>query len=133
MARHKFQELIDRMSPERREEYLRNVKKGLAQIRLEDMRLNEIRRALKLSQQTLARRLKTDQAQISRMEQRTDLFVSTVRRYVEALGGQLEIVATFPEATVRIENFSELRSVPSGAGKRPGRRRTSRKRAVGVA
>jgi transcriptional regulator with XRE-family HTH domain len=109
MAR-RFQELIDEMSPERRAEFDKNVKKLRAQTRLDDMRLPELRKALRLSQQTLARRLKTGQAQISRLEQRTDLFVSTLRRYVEALGGQLEIIASFPEgATIRIENFSDLR------------------------
>lgn len=133
MAR-KFQELIDQMSPERRAEYDRNVKQLRAQMRLDEMRLHELRRALRLSQQTLARRLKTDQAQISRLEQRTDLFVSTLRRYVEALGGQLEIVATFPEgASVRIENFSDLRPEKSRAARRSIRAKSARRKAVGIA
>jgi|ERR1035437_176898 transcriptional regulator with XRE-family HTH domain len=133
MAR-KFQELIDQMSPERRAEYDRNVKQLRAQMRLDEMRLHELRRALRLSQQTLARRLKTDQAQISRLEQRTDLFVSTLRRYVEALGGQLEIVATFPEgASVRIENFSDLRPEKSRSARRSIRAKSARRKAVGIA
>jgi hypothetical protein len=82
----------------------------------------------------LARRLKTDQAQISRLEQRTDLFVSTLRRYVEALGGQLEIVATFPEgASVRIENFSDLRPEKSRPARRSIRAKSARRKAVGIA
>lgn len=133
MAR-KFQELIDQMSPERRAEYDRNVKQLRAQMRLDEMRLHELRRALRLSQQTLARRLKTDQAQISRLEQRTDLFVSTLRRYVEALGGQLEIVATFPDgASVRIENFSDLRPEKSRPARRSIRPKSARRKAVGIA
>jgi transcriptional regulator with XRE-family HTH domain len=133
MAR-KFQELIDQMSPERRAEYDRNVKQLRAQMRLDEMRLHELRRALRLSQQTLARRLKTDQAQISRLEQRTDLFVSTLRRYVEALGGQLEIVATFPEgASVRIENFSDLRPEKSRPARRSIRTKSARRKAVRIA
>jgi transcriptional regulator with XRE-family HTH domain len=97
------------------------------------MRLHELRRALRLSQQTLARRLKTDQAQISRLEQRTDLFVSTLRRYVEALGGELEIVASFPEgATVRIENFSDLKPARASTAGRPGRRAPGKKNAARV-
>jgi transcriptional regulator with XRE-family HTH domain len=133
MAR-KFQELIDQMSPERRAEYDRNVKQLRAQMRLDEMRLHELRRALRLSQQTLARRLKTDQAQISRLEQRTDLFVSTLRRYVEALGGQLEIVATFPDgASVRIENFSDLRPEKSRPARRSIRAKSARRKAVGIA
>lgn len=133
MAR-KFQELIDQMSPERRAEYDRNVKQLRAQMRVDEMRLHELRRALRLSQQTLARRLKTDQAQISRLEQRTDLFVSTLRRYVEALGGQLEIVATFPDgASVRIENFSDLRPEKSRPVRRAIRAKSARRKAVGIA
>jgi transcriptional regulator with XRE-family HTH domain len=134
MPRKKFQELIDRMPPARRAEYARNVIKLREQMRIDEMRLHELRRALKLSQQTLARRLKTGQAQISRLEQRTDLFVSTLRRYVEALGGQLEIVASFPEgATVRIENFSDLKPEKSGPERRSIRARTTRKKTARIA
>ncbi len=130
MAR-KFQELVDQMSPERRARHERNVKRLRAQMAVDDMRLGALRKALRLSQQTLARRLKTDQAQISRLEQRTDLFVSTLRRYVEALGGELEIVASFPDgATVRIENFSELKPEQSTPTKRRARPRPVRKRAT---
>jgi transcriptional regulator with XRE-family HTH domain len=134
MPRRKFQELIDRMPPARRAEYDRNVKKLREQMRVDEMRLGDLRRALKLSQQTLARRLKTGQAQVSRLEQRTDLFVSTLRRYVEALGGQLEIVATFPEgATVRIENFSDLKPEKPGPQRRSIRARMTRKKTARIA
>ena len=42
------------------------------------------------------------------MEKRADMYVSNLRRYVEAMGGKLEIVATFPDGSVRIANFSDI-------------------------
>lgn len=105
----KFRELIAEMSPARRARYDAGVARYRVEMEGDLIRLHELRRALRLSQQTLARKLKTDQAQISRLEQRADLLVSTLRRYVEALGGQLEIVATFPDGgRAAIENFSDL-------------------------
>jgi transcriptional regulator with XRE-family HTH domain len=102
-GRHKWSEIRARRVPNERA-----WRAAAAQDLREQMRLDELRHACRLSQQELARRLKSHQAQISRLEQRADLFVSTVRRYVEALGGELEIVATFPDGTVRIDNFREL-------------------------
>jgi hypothetical protein len=51
-----------------------------------------------------------DQGNLSKLEQRTDMYVSTLRRYVEALGGELEIVARFPDREYRIEQFADLGS-----------------------
>jgi Helix-turn-helix domain len=61
-----------------------------------------------LSQATLAEALDTDQGNISKLEQRTDMYISTLRRYVEAMGGTLEIVAKFPDGAVRVTQFQEL-------------------------
>lgn len=47
-------------------------------------------------------------SEISRIEQRTDLYVSTLRHYVEAMGGKLDIVARFPEGDVRISQFEDV-------------------------
>jgi hypothetical protein len=44
----------------------------------------------------------------ARLEQRADIYVSNLRRYIEALGGTLEITARFPDASVSIKNFSEI-------------------------
>jgi hypothetical protein len=56
--------------------------------------------------------LDTDQGNVSRLEQQADMYVSTLRRYLEALGGTLEIVAHFPDRDVRITQFRELRRSP---------------------
>jgi len=77
-----------------------------------EMRLREVRNARDLSQAVLAEALDTDQGNVSRLEQQADMYVSTLRRYLEALGGTLEIVAHFPDRDVRITQFRELRKSP---------------------
>ena len=56
----------------------------------------------------LAQTLHVDQSAISKLEHRTDMYVSTLRRCIAAMGGQLEIRAVFPEGTVRISQFERL-------------------------
>lgn len=75
---------------------------------LDSMALAELRRARELSQQTLAAAMEVSQPEISKLEKRTDTYVSTLRKYIEALGGSLEIVAHFPEGNVRITQFADL-------------------------
>ncbi|HEX8321554.1 XRE family transcriptional regulator [Longimicrobium sp.] len=67
-----------------------------------DLPLRKLRESLHLTQSELARRLEINQATLSRMERRSDMFIGTLRNMVEALGGTLELTARFPEATVRI-------------------------------
>lgn len=62
----------------------------------EEMTLRELRKARSLTQAKLARSLHVKQEQVSRIEQRTDLHISTLRRQVEAMGGELTILANFP-------------------------------------
>ena len=75
---------------------------------LESMALAELRRARDLSQQALAAAMQVSQPEISKLEKRTDTYVSTLRKYIEALGGSLEIVARFPEGQVHITQFAEV-------------------------
>jgi transcriptional regulator with XRE-family HTH domain len=63
----------------------------------EEMSLRELRHAHKLTQQTIAKALHIGQDGVSRLEQRTDLLLSTLRSFVEAMGGKLSIVADFPD------------------------------------
>ena len=72
------------------------------------MNLAEVRRALKLSQQEIALTLQIGQGSVAKLEKRTDMYVSTLRRFIEAMGGELEIVARFPDHAVKIKNFSDL-------------------------
>jgi predicted transcriptional regulator len=68
------------------------------------LRLAELRHELHLAQEELARALDVSQSNVSRIERAEDLYLSTLRGYVEALGGRLEINAVFPERTVSLTN-----------------------------
>ncbi|WP_286902960.1 XRE family transcriptional regulator, partial [Pseudomonas sp. UBA2628] len=72
---------------------------------------HELRKAQELSQETLAKALNINQAAVSKMERRTDMYISTLRNYIRAMGGELEIIATFPDGQVKIENFSDPEAV----------------------
>ena len=72
------------------------------------MPLDELRRARQMTQVSLAQSLGVNQGEISKIEHRTDLYLSTLSEYVEALGGTLEIRAIFPDREVRITQFEAL-------------------------
>ncbi len=74
----------------------------------EEMTLHELRRARELTQTKLAHELQIGQGDVSKLERRTDMYVSTLAGYLEAVGAHLEIRAVFPDGrTVRITQFSE--------------------------
>lgn len=102
MAR-KFSELRAAMSAESRE---RSEAKA-AQL-LKSMPLDELRQARGLSQRMLAEILHVQQPAIAKMEKRTDMYISTLRSHIEAMGGELELVARFPEGVVQIKSLQEL-------------------------
>ena len=77
-----------------------------------EMPLNELRKARGLTQATLASLLHVEQPSIAKMEKRTDMYLSTLRNLVQAMGGDLVVTAKFPDGEVRINNFSELGSAP---------------------
>jgi len=72
--------------------------------------LGEVRRARALTQAELARKLGLAQASVSKVEGQADLYLSTLRRYIEAMGGYLELRAVFPEAEVIME-FDHLEHI----------------------
>ena len=74
----------------------------------EEVNLAELRRALKLSQDEIGETLRIPQGSVAEMEESADLYVSTVRRFIEAMGGELEIVARFADHSVTIETFAGL-------------------------
>lgn len=72
-----------------------------------EIQLNELRRVLEISQEELAELLDKKQAAISRLERRSDMHISTLRAFVKALGGKLEIIASFPDASYHIKQFEQ--------------------------
>jgi transcriptional regulator with XRE-family HTH domain len=79
-----------------------------AALMMKDMALHELRSARDLTQGNLAEQLNLEQPAISKLERRADMYVSTLRKYIEAMGGELKIIAHFPEGDVRINQFQEL-------------------------
>ncbi len=69
--------------------------------------LSELRQAFKLTQNQLAETLKVNQAAISKMESQSDMYISTLRRFLKAMGGTLKIVAEFPDGHVVINQFEQ--------------------------
>jgi DNA-binding XRE family transcriptional regulator len=102
MAR-KFKELFDRMPAEDRAE----VKAWVAQ-EIEKMPLRALRSARHQTQTEMAELLEMNQGNISKLEQREDMYLSTLRNYVEAMGGKLEIRAVFPDRKVEIDLADKL-------------------------
>ncbi len=99
----KFADLRATMSPESRARSDNKARQLMA-----EMALSELRRARGLSQEALANVLHVKQPSIAKFEQRTDMYISTLRDHIRALGGELEIVARFPEGDVKITNLGAL-------------------------
>ena len=99
----KFAELRAKMSPESQARA-----QTRAQMMLAEMPLNELRQARGLSQKMLAEVLHVQQPSVAKIERRTDMYLSTLRSHIEAMGGRLEVVAQFPDGSVKITNFSGL-------------------------
>jgi transcriptional regulator with XRE-family HTH domain len=72
------------------------------------MTLYQLREARCLTQVNLAKVLNVNQGAVSRMEKRTDMYVSTLRNFIQAMGGQLQVKAVFPEGEVEIDQFENL-------------------------
>lgn len=100
---HKFSQLTQDFETTRKAKI--TAKKGQLK---EEMAIHELRQALKISQAELAEKLQVKQPAISRLEKRTDMYVSHLRQVIQAMGGELEIVARFADYEVKINNFSEL-------------------------
>ncbi len=74
---------------------------------LKAMPLHELRRARGLSQKTLAEVLHVQQPAVAKLEHRTDMYLSTLRNHIRAMGGELDVIARFPDGEVRIETFAD--------------------------
>ena len=103
MPTRNFRELLDAIPSERRSRVDQRVRETIAA-----MPLDELRRARQMTQARLAESLGVNQGEVSKIEHRTDLYLSTLTEYVEALGGTLEIRAVFKDREVRITQFEEL-------------------------
>ncbi len=98
---NKFSRLRQQMSPEAKEQAQKKTQEMMA--------LHELRQARGLTQNMLAEMLHVNQPSVAKMEKRTDMYISTLRSHIQAMGGELDIIARFPDgSTVNLSNFSEL-------------------------
>jgi len=86
-------DIIKKLSPAQR----KKVEARAAQLIAEEMTLRELRHARKLTQVKMAKKLGITQDSVSRLEKRSDLLLSTLRKTVQAMGGNLSLVAEFPD------------------------------------
>jgi transcriptional regulator len=94
------------------------IEQGGRELAAEYLSLRELRKARRLSQKAVAEKLHTNQAGVSKIEKRADLMLSTLRGYIEAAGGSLELVARFPDAPpVMIDHMRDLGKVEKDMGK----------------
>jgi len=99
----KFTELRAQMSPG-----VQARAAARADAMLLDMQLQDIRKSRNVTQVELAQVLNVEQAAISKLENRDDMYVSTLREYIRALGGELQLVAKFPDAEIKLHNFDPM-------------------------
>jgi DNA-binding XRE family transcriptional regulator len=100
----KIDDIIKKLPPAQR----RKVEARAAQLIAEEMTLRELRHARKLTQVRVAKSLGVSQDSVSRLEKRSDLLLSTLRKTVKAMGGSLSLVAEFPDrAPVVLSGIAE--------------------------
>ena len=100
---HKWKDVRKPLSPEAEERIQRDVKQAAAV-----MTLHQLREARCLTQVNLAKVLQINQGAVSKMEKRADMYVSTLRNFIQAMGGQLQVKAIFPEGEVQIDQFENV-------------------------
>jgi transcriptional regulator with XRE-family HTH domain len=95
-----FNELRAKMSPE-----AQSRAAARAEAMLVEMQLQELRKTRQVTQVEVAKAMNVEQAAVSKLERREDMYVSTLREYVKALGGELKLVASFPDADIQVHPF----------------------------
>ena len=111
-----FSDILAKFTPEQRARIEARAQELTAEVRT----VQELRKAQKLTQKALAKRLGVKQESISNLEARSDMLISTLRGYVEAMGGKLELIVSFPgRPAVSLE---ELAEGPSARRRKPAKR-----------
>ena len=104
----KFQELRAKMPADSQKRARAKTQKLLS-----EMALDELREARKLTQEQLAQQLRIKQPSVARMERRADMYISTLRGVIKAMGGEMQILAVFPDGRVRINQFRDIAIRPT--------------------
>ena len=101
---NKFSALRARMSPQ-----AQAVSAARAEAMLLALELQALRKSRQVTQVDLAKAMQVEQAAVSKLEHRDDMYVSTLRSYVQALGGELKLVASFPDGDIALRPFDAAR------------------------
>ena len=113
-------DIMKNMNPGRR----KKIEARAAELIAEEMSLRDLRQALTLTQQRMAKTLGIGQDGVSRLEQRSDLLLSTLRSYIEAMGGHLTLIAEFPDREpVMLSGLSTMETAPRRIPRSPRRKR----------
>lgn len=96
----KFSTLRSRMSPDAQARASAHTEAMLV-----EMGLQELRKSRQMTQVELAKVLNIEQAAVSKTESRPDMYVSTLREYIRAMGGDLQLVAKFPDAEIKLNGL----------------------------
>ncbi len=108
-------DVIGKLPPARRQKVEARAQELIA----EELTLQDLRKAQKLTQQQMAKALNISQDSISRLEKRSDMMLSTMRSYIEAMGGSLELVVSFPKrGSVIIKSIEDVAPAPKKSAKR---------------
>lgn len=108
-------DVIGKLPPARQQKVEARARELIA----EELTLQDIRKARKLTQEQMAKTLNIGQDSISRLEKRSDMMLSTMRSYIEAMGGSLELVARFPKRSpVIIKSIEDVSHAPKRTTKR---------------
>lgn len=109
-----LEQMMQEVGPARR----KRIERRAARLIADETSLRDLRRAHKLTQERIAQMLKIGQDQVSRLEQRSDLLISTLRSYIEAMGGKLTLLAEFPHChPVALGGLATLASRPSSSSR----------------
>ncbi|MGH8251225.1 MAG: helix-turn-helix domain-containing protein [Steroidobacteraceae bacterium] len=125
-----YEELMAELAPDRRD----RIAGRKAKLVTEEKSLRDLRQARQLTQQRMAKRLGVKQHSISRLEQRSDMLLSTLREYVGKMGGELVLTARFPDRDpVQIKGFADIactarHSTKATTSRTSGQRRRSTER-----
>ena len=110
---------LERIRKELRPARRKKVEARAAELIADQMTLQELRRARKLTQIRMAKKLGVSQDGISKLEKRNDLLLSTLRKTVEAMGGSLSLVAEFPDRNpVVLSGIAEDEPGPRARGRK---------------
>ena len=119
-------EVLGRLSPARQAQ----IDLRAAQLIAEEVGLSDLRKAKRITQEQIARRIGGRQVYVSRFEKRLDVKLSKLREYVEALGGDLELLVTFPDSSAySLTGLGTPRASPARRNAAPAQQKARKRRA----